>query len=450
LLTIFCVVRSLRGDTRVGLGVALGFGEMLVATGIGAIVCLKAGGLLDALHDRMQWDGDPSWRTEYALALILLMLAWSLIVWNAARRIASARALHAGALLLWTLLLLGTSVKLPGASYLFVWPTCAMAIAVAIEGTGGLNRAGWASRWIATFVACSLLVPVIFTTGAYTLPLNGPGGAAIGALVPMLAWLLAPHMESLGGRSGGSPATPDTNARATPSWTAAAVLLLAALASGAYGMVAVRRSVDYPATVNFAYVTSPDADSAFLTTRAAAVHDNSWTAAVLGASRRVITATAADSSHRWVLAALSSAQHTAVRSAPRLFGDAPSARMVADSMNGDRRIVTLHVDAPSGTLGVVVSGDSSLHAVAIDGRRLDGARYRRRPNALNMPFTAPPDSGFAITLDVPRNGPVTVGLAAMSPGLPPAVSTGAPARPEDIVAMQNGDVTVRYRRVRFP
>jgi hypothetical protein len=55
------------------------------------------------------------------------------------------------------------------------------------------------ARWIATIIAASVLVPVAFTTGAYTLPLHGPGGIATGVLVSTIAWLLAPHLETIGG-----------------------------------------------------------------------------------------------------------------------------------------------------------------------------------------------------------------------------------------------------------
>ena len=160
--------------------------------------------------------------------------------------------------------------------------------------------------------------------------------------------------------------------------------------------------------------------------------------------------TDADSSMRWLYDAAPSSRGLAVRGTPRTMNDSPDATVVADSAVGGNRHLTVRFRAPRGTLSYVVSGAAFMRAIAIDGRRIETTRYRRVPGGLSVPFTAPPDSGFTVVLELPRDSSAKLQLKAMSPGLPVIPGINIPARPTDVVAVQNGDVTVRYRRVRLP
>ncbi len=435
-LVVVVAVRTTRRDTHWGRGFALGAAGMLIATAVATFVAMRIGASLDTLHTSMGWDGDPSWRAVYAAALALLALSAAAGAWWLARRWAAAASLHVGALLVWTALALATAAKLPGASHLFAWPIIAIALAALADRDDGASRIALAARWLATIVACALLVPVIYTTAGYTLPLNGPGAAVVGALVPMLAWLLAPHLETLGG---------DRRCRAAGVFAAASLVVFA------YGAATVRRSGDYPATTDLAYVTSLDADSAWLTAPLRTARAGGYATAVLGPSaRRLASLKDTDSSTRWLLSAGSGSQGILARGTPRTITDGPDARVVADSTTGNTRRLTVHFSAPHGTLGYVVAGAAYMRAVAIDGRVLNAARYRRTPSALQMPFTAPPDSGFSMVIELPRDSAATLRLSAASAGIPAMANISVPARTDDVAPIQNGDVTVRYRQVRLP
>ena len=436
LLVVGFVVITARNETHWGRGLLLGAAGMLVATGVGAAVGAKLGEWITALHHATGWDGAPEWRGIYAGAIALMALATAAASWAMMRRWSSALALHCGALLLWVVLVMITTLRLPGPSYLFVWPLCAVAVAGLVNARSPDGPAALVARWVATAVAASLLIPVIQLTGGYSLPLDGPGAIAVGALVPMLAWLLAPQLEALGGER---------------RWRSAGLILVASAVLLAQGLVTVRRSGDHPTAENLTYVTTADADSAWLMAPITAMRDGSYSASVLGPTPRLLTSlTGADSSIAWVRAAIGSAQGFALRSVPRTISDAPDVAIVTDSIIGERRRLTLRFTAPHDTRIVRATGAAFISLLAIDGRTIDGSRYRRKPSALAITFTAPPDSGFTAVVELPADSAVALRVIALSSGLPEMSTRRVPRRPEGVVAIQNGDVTVRYRRVVLP
>ena len=246
-LVLGFVVITARNETQWGRGLLLGAAGMLVATGVGAVVAAKLGAWITALHSATGWDGAPQWRGIYAGTLALMALATAAASWALMRRWSSALALHSGALVVWVVLVLLTTIRLPGTSYLFVWPLCAVAVAGLFAARAPDGPAALVARWVAAALAMALLVPVIQLTGGYSLPLDGPGAIAVGALVPMLAWLLAPQLEALAGERRWRP---------PQLFLATSVLLFVA------GAVTVRRSGDHPTAENLLYLTTVDADSA--------------------------------------------------------------------------------------------------------------------------------------------------------------------------------------------
>lgn len=436
MLVLALVVITARNETRWGRGLLLGATGILVATGVGAVVAAKLGAWIVALHQATGWDGAPQWRGIYAGVLALMALATAAAGWALMRRWSSALALHSGALVVWMVLVLLTTLRLPGTSYLFIWPLCAVAVAGFFAARAPDGRATLVARWVATAIAASLLIPVIQLTGGYSLPLDGPGAIAVGALVTMLAWLLAPQLEVLGGEHRWRPAQ---------GFLAASVLLCIA------GAVTVRRSGDHPTAETLTYLTTADADSAWLMAPIGAVREGSFSSAALGPSPRLLKGPAdADSSLRWVRAALGTQQALALRGVPRTIADAPDVAIVTDSISGDRRRLTLRFTAPIDTRILRASGESFITLLAIDGRAIDGSRYRRKPTALSITFTAPPDSGFTALVELPADSAVVLRVIALSSGLPELGTLRIPPRPEGVVAIQNGDVTVRYRRIRLP
>ena len=76
--------------------------------------------------------GDPYHPGVYRLASVALAVALSTALYALFRKRARMLNLWAGALLCWLLLALATSVYMPGATYLFLWPTLASTVALGI------------------------------------------------------------------------------------------------------------------------------------------------------------------------------------------------------------------------------------------------------------------------------------------------------------------------------
>ena len=433
---LLVVAQTMRSEERWGRGLALGGAGTVLAAGIGALLAWRVAPWVVRLHATRGWDGAPSWRGVYAAALALLGLAVAAATWALLRRWASATALHAGALATMAALALFTAWRVPGASYVFTVPLFAVAFAEWLARRGGPESGATGARWAGTIVAASVLVPQVFTTGGYTLPLDGLGGIVVGLLVPIIAWLLAPHLETMGGRH---------------RWMTAGSLLAASLVTFAFGMATVRRSVAFPTPANLTLVSSADADTAWLTSGADGLREGSWSGAVLGAAGRAFPRRdAADSALRWVHDARGATGPFTGRPVAWRSGEAPTATVLADTTVGATRRLTVRVTGPTGTLATIVRGPAWWTLHEVDGRRVARDRYRRPPAALSLPFTAPPDSGFVAVLELPRDSAAVLQLAAVAPGLPAMPGVTVPPRPAGVVPVQNGDVTVRYRRVTLP
>src|SRR4029077_12575388 len=128
-LAVVLIIRSRRESTRFGRDVVSG-----AAATIGAGVLSRAAAFLPGLintllHTKLPWGGAPAWSPVYWAAVAMLSLAISIACYVALRSRCSVAGLHAGALLVWTLLSLASAVIAPGCSYLFIWPVLVVALA---------------------------------------------------------------------------------------------------------------------------------------------------------------------------------------------------------------------------------------------------------------------------------------------------------------------------------
>ena len=128
--------------------------------------------------------------------------------------------------------------------------------------------------------------------------------------------------------------------------------------------------------------------------------------------------------------------------------NAPTVALVSDSVSGGSRHVAVRVNAPRGTTAIVlrVSGVTVSQA-SIDGRIVDTTRFRRRQREWSTEYWNVPVEGAVFAFQIPAGEPLTLDLSARRPGLPAAMRVVA--RPDSVVASQEGDVSVVYRRARF-
>jgi hypothetical protein len=202
-----------RADLAVGAGVLLAaMCASLIAVGI-----LVAVGIGSSAVSGLSYGTEITWEkfdvpimTGFALVATILTLALA----RSASKERSLIALASGALLWWLALSLATAFWLPGASYLFVWPTLA---GLAGLGVSSRSRPGSALAWgaavLASVPSLVLLPPLIRETfEGLSLRMAAPIVILvvlfIGTMLPILGPLVAVERS----REPGSAHTPEPSA----------------------------------------------------------------------------------------------------------------------------------------------------------------------------------------------------------------------------------------------
>jgi hypothetical protein len=436
-LVLGAIVRLGRHRTPWVGSVLLGGVATLVSTGVAASLTNVVGNAIVTLHETTGWGGAAAFRGVYTAALAVLALGVSLACWAVVRRWASGAGAHAGALVVWAMLTLVVSVRLPGVSFLFVWPLVFAALAALATrpatarpttarpaDVAAPNVAGDVLLWIATAVGAAIIVPIVYALSAVLLGAAGPGGIAAGALVSLLAWLLAPQLEVLGGRR----------------WTAAGVTLGAAALLACVGMATVRRSPAHPTPSVIVYAVDADTTT------------GAWFAArgpVLPETPAAVTS--GERPPAWLTRLVGRAPVASYEPAERVAGDPPTATVVSDSTVGGERRLVLHVAAAANAevINMRSSGMRVLRA-SIDGRAIDPSRYRGGFSSWQLDYNGPPPTGITLGLTIPAGSGVSLDLMSRAPELPTLPNVRIPSRPDDIVTIQTGDITIRHREVRIP
>jgi hypothetical protein len=86
---------------------------------------------------------------------------------------------------------------------------------------------------------------------------------------------------------------------------------------------------------------------------------------------------------------------------------------------------------------------------SIDGRVIDTTRFRYRTPTWVMRYWAVPDSGAIVALSIPPGAKIDFEVVSQVPGIPTIPGVTIPPRPAHIVAAQDGDVSVVYRKTTF-
>jgi len=435
LLVVAAVVQLARDGTRWIRNVTLGVAGTIISTCAAAAAALGVGSLIVRTHDAMGWGGAPAFRGVYTAVLALIALTIALGVWALVRRWATVAGAHVGALVVWAILTLVVSLELPGVSYLFAWPLIAGLLATrrmsstpqAITST---ERPLWtvgsdALLWIATAVAAAIIVSTVYAISSVLLGAVGPGAIAAGALVSLLAWLLGPQMEALGGQR----------------WSAAGLALVATVFVTAIGMATIRSSPAHPTPSIIAYALDADSTSAWLTVRGP-------TARAVTAGRSLVTPPA------WLGRLTGRGPSVVYMAASRVPTPPPTASVLSDSTSGSERRLVIGVVAPAATetLDMRALGTPVVRA-SIDGRPIDTSRYRRGSSSgWSLQYSAPPPTGIRLGLTVPAGSRVSLDLLTRAPNVPPLETlhlAPLPPRLPDVVTVQTGDITLVHRTVTF-
>lgn len=426
-LAVVVIIRSRRESARFGRDVVLGGAATIGAVVLSGAAAYLAGLIIALLHTIVPWGGAPAWSPVYWAAVAMLSLAISTACYVAVRRRGSVAGLHAGALLIWTLLSLAAAVIAPGFSYLFIWPVLVVALAALLAGGHGLLTAKGIAMCLAALVTAALLIPIAYLIGAVFLGVTAAGGIVTAAIIALIAWLLVPLLEALC----------DGARWSTPFICAAAAIVLVGI-----GVLTVRTSDVHPVPSRLIYAIDADSSDAWLASRASAARANAWTRTALAPFAQ---------GPEWIAHFFLGPTAVVAKRVPTLPLPQPAINILSDSTTSDARQLSLCVQGSAGTtaLGMRVT-DAPVISAAIDGRAIDTTRYRLHTREWTLWYWAPSDSGALLSLIVPAGSTPKLEVLACSLGIPTLAGVTILPRPANVVPVQSGDVTIVCRRVSIP
>jgi hypothetical protein len=417
-LAIIALVIAALAAFREGRGIIIGIVTSLIAVGAAAVLARFAGDALGFVQARLPWSGAVEWSGIHGAAIAMLAVAATLFCYGIARWWATDRGVEAGALIVWAILSLIVAVKVPGASYLFTWPTLFAAFAMLTS-----DRVRPVALWIMATITLLLIAGFTYGVSIVMLGVSGSGAIALGVLVSLVTLLMMPLLNTVVAnlRLSGAP------------WALAAAGVFALI-----GVFVTRRSAEHPARTALAYTQNADSDDAWLGS-VARFRDN-WTLSALGA----MTPTP-----DWAGRGVGGGRFVG-RKVTRVPLAGPSVTLVRDTLvNGARRIV-LRVLAPSGASAVLMRASGApVSSASLDGRVVDTTRYRYPSRDWTMGYSAVPDTGAIVALSIPSGAKIDFEVTSRTPGLPAIPGVVIPARPSGVVPVQTGDASYVYRRVTF-
>jgi hypothetical protein len=403
---VFVVILVVRDRKGVGPGVLATLVAILLSGAVGWLV----GGRL---------RGPAMWSGLYATAIVLLALAVTAACYSIARRWASPRGLHVGALIIWLLIALGLAIRVPGISYLFVWPLLFAA------GAALKPRGREIAEWVAAAMTLFILAGFIYGVSVVMLGVTGAGAIALCVVTSLVTLILAPQLEHI---------AENTRWSGAPFLAGVGVVLLV------IGAITVHPSALHPLRSALVYAENADSGDAWLGTLAGSRIE--WTRNAIGKPT--------PGPHPQWIARLSQDGANFGRKVQRVSLAAPNAALVRDTIVGDTRRIELRVTAPAGTTALMMHARGvKVFGSSIDGRNVDTTRYRQRARDWNMEYWAVPDSGALIALSVPTGARLDFDVTARKPGIPTVPGATIPERPRFVVPSQTGDVSVVYREWRF-
>ncbi|MCW5851767.1 MAG: M28 family peptidase [Anaerolineae bacterium] len=330
--------------------------------------------------------------------------------------------LTTGALLVWGGLMVLTSLAAPGMSYVFTWP---FAFALPLLAWQLHQTETQATPWrdlawltLAAIPALVILIPLtvllVPLTNRFDGLLNLPLAPVSTLFIALLAGLLIPHLQFIG----------------RGSWRLPAVLLVMGLAVIAAGYAGSGFSADHPQPTSIAYELKPDSGQAVWISQDRDL--NPWTAQFFPPG----AATHRDTTYPF------SGMPSFTAAAPVVALPAPDVRVLADTVTGEQRHVTLRLVSPRQApyLEVQIDVQGEITAAALDGQPMDISATPGDHRRLRFTYAGLPAEGVELSLVVKSAGPITVWLRDGSTGLPTIPGMTIRPRPADMMPVSGPNV----------
>lgn len=405
-------------------------GSFFVHIGILVVLWLVGFGFflgVHRLHLRPLPEGPLDQNNLYTMGLFALLAAIAAVVYGLLRRkIASSTFFLGGAMFIF-LLVLVTTLWLPGSSNYFVWPLVAGLVATILAAfrPGHLSYLGVVILCLLSLPALALYVPVL--KGFY----NALGFTHLGAQVLAVSFgilflLLFPFLDPV---LQWAP-------KLIPLTALAAAIVVCAIATQT-----TRYSAVHPKPSQLSYALDADTGKAEWASSVSRI--DSWTAQYVGATPT--RERLADFAPAWYPFSFF------VRDAPAIPLAPPEARLVDKSGDDASRTLHLRITSPrhARTIHVSVAPAEVLDA-SVNGHDLGQPSQARWHEAGRWGFDyANPGDGIDLQLHVRGTQPVTVVLVDRSSGLPAIPGASFPPRPADSMPIHSGDQTMVRRSFVF-
>lgn len=360
-------------------------------------------------------QGDTYNRGFYVLGFVALTIAVASILLVLFGRKTSVPNLVAGALLWWAVLMVASSLLMPGASYLLTWPLLFALIGLGYTFIAGDEQTGAAKRLI-VFSLCAapgllLVLPLLnFTFMAMPLAMAG----MLVVLLVLLLALLIPHLRYLTAR----------RRWALPVAAAAvgvAFFVVAGLSSGF--------DKNHRQSNHVLYGFNADTQQAIWAS--ADARPDAWTTQFFATrAERGPLADYFPLSRRPYLKAQAAAGATPLA--------APDVKVLDDvTENGVRRL-RLHIASPreASMLSVQAEQNSELLNASVNGKRVTAANAPASPagsNRWGFYYFALPKDGIELTLETKTAQPLTLKVVDETYGLPNLTGISLKSRPDHMM-----------------
>jgi hypothetical protein len=318
-----------------------------------------------------------------------------------------------GGLLYWLLLLLLSSLYVPGASYLFNWPLLWGLFAWGYVLTrGSLETAGGKLRAVLAVCAAPaiiLLSAAIYQISVFLTP-NVPAPAAV--LVALLCGLLATHFRLAGGKR---------------RWLLPGVAALASVCFVAAGLFNSAAGAETPRQNELFYWL--DGDTRMASWATFDRKPDAWTAQFLTTSPEYRPME--DLTPGAPPMAFPRAQ------APSLELTPPEVALLKDSSEGGVRTLDLRVTSGRGAanVAVYVTSEAEVLGTRVQGEALKGGAPSAagRKHVWTLYYKNLPPEGIALALDVKAAGPLKLKVVDQSFGLPQLPGATYTPRPASFI-----------------
>lgn len=430
-IAIVALVFVIVGILRVGRagqawlrGVMLGVVATLLSMALAAGFAIAIALGLEWLHGVLPTGGAPAQSGVYALAIALLALAVVAASLTLASRWASTDTIHLGALLMLATLSAWVAAEAPGMSYVISWPVLVAAFAAIASSV--LARRGAVAKVpiaIAALIIICLIVPTVYLMVCVALGLDAAGAAILAVFTAIAAWTMMPLLDVL---------LDETPWLATQMIAATAGIVLVV------GAATTRETARLPGAATLVYAVDGDSSRAWLTGAATTPRARRWLEASL---RQSSPSQPSSNPPIWLTRGVAARSFASMAAVPVGL---PKAERISEATNsGAVRVVTFRVRPAPGTRSIVMSAEPGVVVdAAVDGRRVERARYRRPSQRWTLQYVAPPDSGFTIQLMLGPTARPTLSLQSRRSGIPAIPGARLPVRPEGVLRIQDGDMTV--------